>query len=177
VPTLEKRRLEMTTTHRLARAIACAVSAIGLTCSPPAGASDVESFATGGYAAGLRSREMLNIIDTDGDGTISRDEWNAYQNKVFRALDTHHRGKLNVAIFASRTELRLGSSLATGGYASGLRSAELAHKIDADGDGWISESEWMGYQGKIFDLLNTSSTHRNEVGDEELFATGGANRP
>jgi hypothetical protein len=149
---------------------------IALAYSLTAVADDVGTFATGGYAAGLRTKEMMHIIDTDGDGMVSRAEWDAYQLKVFNALDTHKRGKLNVAIFASRTELRLGSSLATGGYAAGLRSEELAHKIDADGDGWISREEWMTYQGKIFDMMNTSVTHKDQLGPEEMFASGGANR-
>src|ERR1700677_4144648 len=93
----------------------------------------VVSFATGGYAAGLRTKEMMNIMDTDGDGTVSRAEWDAYYEKVFKALDTHKRGKLNVRIFAGRTEVRLGSDFATGGYTRGLASAELAHKIDTNG--------------------------------------------
>jgi hypothetical protein len=137
----------------------------------------VASFATGGYSAGLRTKEMMNIMDTDGDGTVSRAEWDAYQEKVFKALDTHKRGKLSVRIFAGRTEVRLGSDVATGGYARGLASSELAYKIDTNGDGWISHEEWMTYQGKVFDLMNTSSVHKDFLGTEEMFATGGANRP
>jgi hypothetical protein len=167
----------MTTHISRAHAFVFTASMITLAYSLGAVADDVASFATGGYAAGLRTKEMMNIIDTDGDGSISRAEWDAFQEKVFKSLDTHKRGKLSVAIFASRTDLRLGSSLATGGYADGLRSAELAHKIDADGDGWISHDEWMAYQGRIFDLMNTSTTHRDRLGTEEMFATGGANRP
>jgi len=160
-----------------AHIIALMATMIALAYSLDAIADDqVSSFATGGYAAGLRTKEMKSMIDTDGDGTISRTEWDAYQEKVFKALDTHKRGRLNTAIFASRTEVRLGTSLATGGYARGLASAELAHKIDTDGDGWISHEEWMTYQGKIFDLMNTSLAHRDVLGDEEMFATGGLER-
>ena len=166
----------MTKSTSQARFIALAPIMVTLAFSLRAVADDVASFATGGYAAGLRTKEMMNIIDTDGDGTISRAEWDAYQEKVFNALDTHKRGKLNTTIFAGRTEVRLGTSLATGGYARGLASAELAHKIDANGDGWISREEWMTYQGKIFDMMNTSFTHKGALGVEELFATGGSNR-
>ena len=160
------------------RVLVLAVSMIALTYSLGAVADDpVASFATGGYAAGLRTKEMMNIIDADGDGTISRAEWDAYQEKVFNALDTRKRGKLNVRIFAGRTEVRVGSNFATGGYARSLASAELAHKIDTNGDGWISHEEWMTYQGKVFDLMNTSTVHKNLLGTEEMFWNRGANRP
>jgi hypothetical protein len=137
---------------------------------------DVAAFATASYATGLRTKEMKNLMDTDGDGMVSRAEWDAYQEKVFTRLDSHKRGRLNVAIFASRTAVRLSSDFATGGYAQGLSSAELARKIDANGDGWISHEEWMTYQGKVFDLMNTSVTHKGQLGDKELFATGGTNQ-
>jgi len=162
----------MTKSTSQAPVLALATAVVTLAFSLSAVADDVASFATGGYAAGLRTKEMMSIIDTDGDGTISRAEWDAYQEKVFNALDTHKRGRLNTTIFAGRTEVRLGTSLATGGYARGLASAELAHKIDANGDGWISHEEWMAYQGKIFDMMNTSVTHKGALGVEELFATG-----
>jgi hypothetical protein len=136
----------------------------------------VVSFATGGYARGLRTQEMMNIIDTDNDGMISRAEWDAFQEKVFTTLDAHKRGKLDTKIFARRTEARI-TTFATGGYARGLDSTELARKIDTNGDGWISHDEWMTYQGKVFDLMNTSVTHKDQIGHEEMFATGGANRP
>jgi hypothetical protein len=135
---------------------------------------DVATFATASYATGLRTKEMKNLMDTDGDGMVSRAEWDAYQEKVFTRLDSHKQGRLNVAIFASRTAVRLSSDFATGGYAQGLLSAELAKKIDANDDGWISHEEWIAYQGKVFDLMNTSVTHKGQLGDQELFATGGS---
>ena len=98
----------MTKSTSQARVVALAPIMVILFFSLSAVADDVASFATGGYAAGLRSKEMMNIIDTDGDGTISRAEWDTYQEKVFKALDTHKRSKLNVRIFAGRTEVRVG---------------------------------------------------------------------
>src|SRR3981081_3301182 len=67
-------------------------------------------------------------------------------------------------------------SFATGGYAHGLRSEKLMHKIDTDGDGTISHDEYIAYQVKIFDMMDTSTTHKGMVGPQEMFATGGANR-
>src|ERR1700677_2260596 len=68
------------------------------------------------------------------------------------------------------------ASFATGGYARGLRSETMMHKIDADGDGTISNDEYIAYQTKIFDMMDTSSTHKGMVGPQEMFATAGANR-
>jgi len=159
------------------RGLAFAASLMAAGLSLTAVADDaVVSFSTGGYAAGLRTHDMMNKIDTNGDGMISRAEWDAFNEKVFAALDSHHHGKLNTAIFASRTELRIGS-FATGGYASGLRSSELAHKIDADGDGWITKEEWMAYQGRLFELMNTHTANKGMLTKEEMFATGGASGP
>ena len=68
------------------------------------------------------------------------------------------------------------ATFATGGYARGLRSDKLMHKIDTDGDGTISHDEYIAYQTKIFEMMDTSSTHKGMVGPQEMFATGGANR-
>jgi hypothetical protein len=66
-------------------------------------------------------------------------------------------------------------SFATGGYARGLRTKEMMHKIDADGDGTVSHDEYIAYQTKIFEMMDTSTTHKGMVGAQEMFATGGAN--
>src|SRR5216684_3217062 len=67
-------------------------------------------------------------------------------------------------------------SFATGGYARGLRTKEMMHKIDTDGDGTISHDEYIAYQVKIFDMMDTSNAHKGMIGPQEMFATGGANR-
>src|SRR3984957_17159955 len=62
-----------------------------------ASGGDVVTFATGGYARGLRSKEMMDKIDTDRDGTISQAEFMAYLTKVFDMMDTStaHKGVIS----------------------------------------------------------------------------------
>jgi hypothetical protein len=67
-------------------------------------------------------------------------------------------------------------SFATAGYASGLRTPEVMHKIDTDGDGTVSHEEYIAYQSKVFDMMDTSTSHKGMLGKEEMLATGGGNR-
>ena len=50
------------------------------------------SFATGGYASSLQTHEMFKKIDTDGDGTISKEEFLNFHRKVFEMLDKGKKG-------------------------------------------------------------------------------------
>jgi EF hand len=165
----------MFTFHSI-RPVALMACALALTYSAASLADDMASFATGGYARGLRSEKLMHKIDTNGDGMISKDEWIAYQEKVFAMLDKKKTGSLDAKTFIDPTG---GSDLvtfATGGYARGLRTKAMMHKIDTDGDGTISHDEYIAYQIKIFDMMDTSTAHKGMVGPQEMFATGGANR-
>jgi hypothetical protein len=51
----------------------------------------------------------------------------------------------------------------------------MMHKIDADRDGTTSHDEFIAYQVKIFEIMDTSATHKGMLGKDEMFATGGAN--
>ena len=136
-------------------------------------ADDMVSFATGGYARGVRTMAEMHKIDTDGDGTVSKAEWLAYQEKVFAALDKRKSGVVDEKEFLSPSSDM--ATFATGGYARGLQTKAMMHKIDTDGDGTISHDEYIAYQVKIFDMMDTSSTHKGTLGPQEMFATGGAN--
>ncbi len=162
-------------TSRSIRPAILMACALALTYSITSFADDMVSFATGGYARGLRTKAMMHKIDTNGDGMISKDEWIAYQEKVFAMLDKNKTGTLDAKTFVDPSGGDL-VSFATGGYARGLRTKAMMHKIDTDGDGTISHDEYIAYQTKIFDMMDTSATHKGMVGPQEMFATGGANR-
>src|SRR5256886_17341616 len=82
-------------------------------------ADDMVSFATGGYAAGLRTMEMMHIIDTNKDGKISKDEWIAFQDRVVTALGKDKSGSLEVGEgYATRTD---GIAFAIAGESCGPR--------------------------------------------------------
>ena len=136
-----------------------------LTCAPLAFADDLVQFATGGYASGLRTMDEMKMIDTDGDGTISRAEWVAYQEKIWAAFPKNKAGTVDEKAFTTRSGAM--ASFATGGYARGLQTPEMMHKIDTNGDGTISHDEFIAYQTKVFDMMDTN--HTGSLGPQEFL--------
>ena len=136
---------------------------------------DMVSFATGGYASVLRTEAMMRKMDTNHDHMVSRKEWIAFQNEVFAMLDKHRNGEIDESEYMSGYPAV--ASFATGGYASGLLTRDMFKRIDTNGDGKVSRGEFLGYQLKIFEMMDTSHAHRGMLGPGQFFATGGAPAP
>lgn len=166
----------MFTSHSFRPATLMLAGALAISFTAASHAETMVSFATGGYASGLRSEKLMNKMDTDHDGMVSKAEWLAFQEKAFAMLDKGKTGKVDAKEFVSKDGGDI-VSLATGGYARGLRTSAMLKKMDTDGDGSISHDEYISYQTKVFDMMDTSTTHKGMLGKEEvMFATGGNNR-
>jgi len=159
----------MLTSHPRRRAV-LAASLLALTCSLGSVADETVSFGTGGKIRSLRSNEMLSRIDTNGDGTISKAEWITFQQTAFTALDIQKSNTLSTRIFVSRRCERM-LSFWIGGLDLGLCSRKTSRAIDTNGDGQITREEFITYQQKLFDAMDTSLTHPGTLAREEMFGT------
>jgi hypothetical protein len=171
--TFIKGKQEMITSRSIRHTAVWTVCAFTFSFAVASAADDMASFATAGYARGLHSMELMHKIDTNGDGMVSKAEWLAFHEKVFAALDKDKNGAVDAKEFMHGGSAEM-NSFATGGFSRGLRTMEMMHKIDADGDGTVSHDEYIAYQTKIFDMMDTNSAHKGMLG-KEMFATGGAN--
>ena len=159
--------------RRIVTVLACAFS---LSYSFVSIADDVVSFATGGYASGLRSEVLMKKM-TNGTGILTKNEWIAFHEKIFIMLDKKKTGVVDAEDFISASGGDEVATFATGGYARGLRTKAMMDKIDTDRDGTISRAELIEYVIRIFDMMDTSTTHKGAVSKEEvMFATGGYNK-
>lgn len=125
-------------------------------------ADDMVSFASGGYSTGLRTMEEMHMIDTNKDGMVSKDEWVAYQERVFKALDKDSDGSLDTEEFYGHP---MPVSFATAGFSHGLETKQMFGKIDANGDGKVSHDEYIAFQTRVFEMMDTKKARELSASD------------
>jgi hypothetical protein len=126
-------------------------------------ADDMVSFATGGYATGLRTMDTMHMIDTDKDGTVSQEEWTAFQNKVFSMLDKNNTGFIDAKEFYGDPMNQV--SFAPGAFITGLRTKAMFEKMGPDANGRISREQFLTYQQHIFDMMDMDHNKRLTAGE------------
>jgi hypothetical protein len=150
----------MKTVHKSAAVVVCALASLAYQL---ARADDMVSFATGGYATGLRTMETMHAIDTDHDGTVSQEEWTAFQNRVFSALDKNNTGFIDAKEFYGESmDMK---SVAPGDFIHGLRTKEMFMKMGPNAEGKISREQFLSYQQKIFDMLDQNKNKKLTAGE------------
>ena len=96
----------------------------------------------GGIGPGV----VINDVDADGDGRISRDEYVAARDRNFERYDSNGDGSLGEADFPRASDYRR----ALGRIEDRIRDA------DGNGDGLLSREERHGAPTVIFDRADTS---------------------
>lgn len=141
--------------------MAATLMACGITLTT-AYADDKSSLAGSEYATWLRTPEMMHMIDVNKEGKISKEEWVAYQTRVFKALDKNGDGFLTAAEFYGQPKP---IDFATGGYARALETKQMFGRIDANGDGKVSLDEYINFQNEVFGMMDTGKKGELTAGD------------
>jgi len=125
-------------------------------------ADDKASLASSDYAKWLRTPEMMHTIDANKDGKITKQEWVAYQTRVFKALDKNGDGFLTPEEFYGDPQP---IEFATGGYSRSLETKQMFGRIDANGDGKVSLEEYINFQNEVFDMMDTGKKQEVTAGE------------
>jgi len=106
----------------------------------------------------------MHKIDTDGDGTVSKAEWLAYQERC---------GARSTRTSKERSTIKIPCSVARDGDLRDrrLRARPPDQVNDAqdrhDNDGTVSHDEYIAYQTKLFDMMDKN--HAGSLGPQEFL--------
>jgi Ca2+-binding EF-hand superfamily protein len=102
---------------------------------------------------------IFDSADTNGDGVITREEFHAARERAFTRLDRNGDGYIDKDDAPSRPGAR---------HAAKDRLAQLIAQLDKDGDGRISQAEFVDGPTPLFDRADTD--HNGELSREEVAA-------
>jgi len=144
----------MKTHHR--HALISIFTVVGLAAAPTfaiAIENAQEAIVTPAYEKSMRTMEMMNKLDANGDHMVSKEEGEAYFTKLFQTLDRNHDGVLDRTEWVGAAEDKEVVSLSTGGYARALSSMDMMKMVDTDGDHTVSKDEFIKAHEALFNKM------------------------
>lgn len=146
-----------------------------------ASAADVAKIKTGGSQApemGDRPKRRggMGMLDTDGDGKVSKKEFLAMQAKNFDRMDANKDGALDAEELKRSPMAQAMRGKRGGGDQNNeqalTRAKMMIKRVDKDGDGAISKEEAPERMAQMFDRADKNGD--GKITAEELVAAFGA---
>lgn len=99
---------------------------------------------------------LLEIYDADGDGAVTRAEFDRQRGEAFARTDADHDGRIDAGEYQSEFEDRLDRQIAKNREASTRQTGVRFKALDTDADGKISPAEYAASGHRMFDRLDTA---------------------
>jgi len=96
--------------------------------------------------------EKFKMMDTDGDGKISRDEFTAGSKKMFDQMDADKNGKVTAAEMEAYHQQMTGKKAGQ----TEMSTAERIKMVDSNGDGELTVEEYENGAKTMFDKMDTN---------------------
>ena len=144
---------------------------IGIGTAAFAGATTPPALEKGTYSTVY----LLQLMDKDKDGTVSRQEFMKFMSDEFDRLDVNKDRELDANELA-QTHLRY---LPSEGERAGYGTALLLQLMDKDKNGKVSRQEFMNFMSDEFDRLDVNKDGKldaTELGYTHLRYLGGGGR-
>ena len=124
-------------------------------CAPAFSAEAMLS--TGGYSREMHKKDMMKMIDANGDHMVSQEEYTKYYENLFNELNKDADDSLDEKEWVgAKGEQKV--SIATGGYSRELRSMKMMEMMDADKDHKVTKDEFLKYHQTLFDAMDKQGT-------------------
>lgn len=111
---------------------------------------------TGGYTRELQTKEMMEMLDADGNNMVTKQEFKNYYSKLFDLLDKNKDNQLDEKEWIGASK-DIKPSLATGGYVRELKSVKLMGAMDSDKNIKVSREEFLAFNETIFNRMDIKS--------------------
>lgn len=138
--------------------LACSLALIAL---PAAFAGEAANVANAGKHS---EAEMFKMMDTDGNGFVSRAEQSASSKQMFLDTDTNHDGMVTLAEMTVCCDKMNDGKPAKGE----MSAADMIKMHDQNGDGQLSAAEQAAGCDMMFDKMDTN--HDGQLSPAECTA-------